>query len=239
MKPRGFSATMAHRDPEADGVDLFPTPPWGARAGAEVVRRLDPAPAASVWECACGAGHMAHGLKDYFARVIATDRYPWRVAPRDGAAGFRADYLYDFLGDPMEPPEADWIFTNPPFAHAEAFVAAALQRARRGVAMLCRLAFLESQGREPLLYGALPVTVIAPFIDRLPMHQGRWDPQGSTAGSYSWFVWLQPWVRRPAWAAASGPLVVPILTGSKGRLSRPEDLAFAGPVERLGERAAP
>jgi hypothetical protein len=231
--PRGFSATMAHRDPVSDGVDLFPTPPWGFRAGAEVVRQLDAAPA-SAWECACGAGHGAHGLADYFARVMATDRYAWRVAPREEATDWRAHQLFDFLGDPDPMPDADWIITNPPFAHAEAFVDAALHRARRGVAMLCRLAFLETQGREPLLYGARRVTVIAPFIERLCMKKGRWDPKGSTAGSYAWFIWLQPWVRRPPWCSPWGPQVVPILTGSKFRLSRPEDLAFAGLVERVG-----
>ncbi len=231
---RGFSSTMAHRVSDAWEPDLFPTPPWGARAGAELIRQLDPE-AEDVWECACGAGHMAHGLADYFQVVYATDKHPWRVRPREGATGWRAGELYDFLGGSDLQITADWIVTNPPFGPAEAFVQAALLRARRGVAMLLRLGFLESAGREQLLYGARRCTVVAPFIERLPMHKNRYLPAGSTAGAYAWFIWLQPWVRRPVWVSAWGPQLVPVMSGSKKRLFQESDHAFAGWVEPIPE----
>ena len=51
------SATpRSRRDTSRDGVlDYFPTPPWAARAGGELIRRLDP-PARTCWEPACGDG---------------------------------------------------------------------------------------------------------------------------------------------------------------------------------------
>jgi hypothetical protein len=67
--PFGGNAVMSSRVATApDELDYFPTPPWAARAGAELIKRLDPA-ARSCWEPACGQGHMAHGLADYFAEV--------------------------------------------------------------------------------------------------------------------------------------------------------------------------
>ena len=228
-------AVMAHRQPTAaDDPDFFPTPPWGARAGAELVRRLDPA-ARVVWECASGAGHMAHGLRDYFPVVRLSDAYAY-----DGEARF------DFLSDGPGPFEADWIITNPPFAPLEAFVRAAWPRARRGVAMLMRAGALESIGRYSLLYRDCPLTVFAPFSERLPMHRARWEPDGSSAAFYAWFLFCKPVLRPARFMARVGgdlyPATVPIPPGTEARLTRPSDAALFGVVDRsekAGERRRP
>ena len=212
---------MASRDPQADSVDFFPTPPWGARAGAEIIRQMDPR-ARSVWEPACGAGHMAHGLRDNFATVHASDAYLY-----DG------NVVHDFLGagpDPFGP--VDWIVTNPPFDPAEAFVRAAYARAERGVAMLLRTGCLEGQARHRLLYRDCPLTVVAPFSERLPMHKGRYSTETSTAAFYSWFIWLKPALRPQRfmvrWPDGQWrPGVRDIPPGTMKRLFRRPDLAFA------------
>ncbi len=220
----GFSSVVAHRDPAADKVDFFPTPPWGARAGGELIRRIDPL-ARSVWEPACGAGHMAHGLKDYFERVHASDAYLY-----DG------NRLFDFVegADADAPCSADWIATNPPFGHAEAFARIAYRRARRGVAMLCRLAFEETQGRHDLHHGDMPLAIKATFAERLPMVKGRYDPDVSSASSYAWFIWIKPGVKTPlarmarqVRAAEGMYLGMGIAPGAQARLTRPTDAAFA------------
>lgn len=208
LKPRDHRAVMASRRATAtDDPDFYPTPPWGARAGGELIRRLDPR-AASVWEPACGQGHMAHGLADYFETVQVSDLVPY---------GRHA--LYDFLGEAPPPFEADWIVTNPPFAGIEGFIRLAHARARRGVAMLMRAAVLESVGRHRLLFVDCPLTVFAPFCERLPMHKGRWEPEGSTAAFYAWFVWVKAGARR-----AGPPVIMPIAPGARARLTRPGDL---------------
>ncbi len=213
------TAVMAQKAPgEVDSDDpqtalyrklnFFPTPPWAARAGAELILSLDPS-AEVVWEPACGEGHMASAFEEYFTRVIASDVHPY---------GFGS--VVDFLGR-ADDIEAGWIATNPPFAIAADFLRLALARARRGVALLLRFAFLEGAERYPLLYGERPITVFAPFIERVPMSLGRWDPELSSATAYAWFIWDKE-------APASLPVIRPIGPGTRSRLWRGSDAARFG-----------
>src|SRR5207245_1311826 len=160
----------------------------------------------------------------YFPRVLATDVHDYGGPLQHGAP-------LDFLSDEAEPNAADWIVTNPPFAIADQVVRMALRRARRGVAVLCRLGFLEGAGRWPLFYGDYPLDVLAPFTDRVPMTLGGWDPAASTATAYAWFVWFQDRAR-PAWLddiramarAATGEhhiVTRAIAAGARARLTRP------------------
>jgi hypothetical protein len=42
--------------------------------------------------------------------------------------------------------------------------------------------------------------LIAPFVERVPMVKGRWDPDASTATCYAWFVWVRDTApRAPFW----------------------------------------
>ena len=132
----------------------------------------------SCLEPACGGGHMAKVLKEYFANVRASDAY---------------DYGYgevrDFLADPYPPNSVDWVITNPPFRLAEAFIQQALIVARRGVAVLVRTAFIEGVGRHKRLFRDNSPAKLAAFSERVPMLKGRLDRKATTATSYAWFVW--------------------------------------------------
>ena len=211
-RPRGHTSVMSNRDPAADDVDFFPTPPWGARAGAELVKRLDPT-ARSVWEPACGAGHLVHGLRDYFPIVRASDAYL-----------YDDNRVFDFLSGPEidVPFVADWIITNPPFAAPEDFIRKAWRRSRRGCAMLLRTNCLEGVERDRLFYEELRLTGVATFAERLPMVRGRWDPDISSASSYSWFI-FQKHLRR----APLNPPHYRIPVGTRARLTAANDEAFA------------
>lgn len=223
--PRDHRALMsAHRASPRNDPDFYPTPLWAARAGAEIIMMLDPLASRGLWwEPACGAGHMAHALQDYAPRLILSDAY--RYGPHHT--------VFDFVGD-GEPPvaEADWIVSNAPFNLVEAFVRSALKRARRGVAMLLRVASLESEGRHDLNYGEEPLTVFAPFVGRVPMHKAFWRPDGSSAAFYAWFIWLKPVLRPRRFMARVGgvlrPAVVPIAADAKARLTRPDDARLFG-----------
>lgn len=229
-RPSGFLSVMADRAPAADGeLDYFPTPPWAARAGGALIRELDPA-AVSCWEPACGAGHMAFALADYFAEVFASD-----IEPRGWGAQL------DFLGEAASAPELkrfDWIVTNPPFIDGAAFVRAGLKRARRGVAMLLRLQFIGTghgpSGRHTLFYGDTPLSVMAPFAERPAMFKGRWVPDGSTATDYAWFVWLKRGLSDPD--VSGPPRLMPIPPGTKAKLTRQADFdRFGPPGEATGQ----
>jgi hypothetical protein len=216
-RPSGFSAVMNQRattDPES--LDYFPTPPWAARAGGELIRQIDPG-AASCWEPACGERHMAHALADYFpAGVACSDIH-------DYGGGVVRDFLDPDVVPMCGMDAFDWIVTNPPFNLGEAFVRQGLKHATRGVAMLLRLNFLEGQKRFDLLFGETPISVLAPFAERVPMVKGRWDPNASTATAYAWFIWVKGW--------SSAPLLMPIAPGARARLTRASDQRFARAAE--------
>lgn len=212
-RPEGAGAVMASRangEVETDDalqalyrkLEYFPTPPWAARAGAELIRFVDPE-ARTVREPACGEGHMAAALGEYFETVHSSDIHPFGYGD-----------VADFLDEAEDGPEADWIATNPPFPTAAQFLRLGLRRARRGVALLLRLQFLEGVGRHRLLHGAEPLTVAGVFAERVPMTLGRWDPEASTATGYAWFLFMKGASPRP---------LIGIPPGTKARLTRPDD----------------
>lgn len=187
-------------------LGFFPTPPWGSRAGAEIIKRLDPL-AQSAWEPACGQGHMAEPLKEYFRFVYASDIH-----------SFGYGNVYDFLSTAEPARRVDWIVTNPPFKRAQDFLHHGLLCADRGVALLARLSWLESDDRYWDLYGddnPNRMTVLCPFIERCSMQLGSWEPELSSATSYAWFIFMKGATPLPP---------IPIRPGTKARLSRAEDI---------------
>jgi hypothetical protein len=197
---------MAQRREPPAALDYFPTPPWATRAlFTHVLSALCIEKPCNVWEPACGEGHMAAVICE-FAReaVIASDvfDYGYGVAP--------LDFLFDA---PLARP--DWIITNPPFSLACEFTLRALDLAAEGVAMLVRTQWIEGIGRYEKLFRDRPPSLYAPFVERVPMVKGRWDPNASTATAYAWFVWGKSF---------SGPSrVFWIPPGCRESLTRPDD----------------
>lgn len=194
MSQNRSTAVMAQRAEPHDSLDFFPTPPWATRALLKHV--LGPDPGESVWEPACGTGDMARPLGEYFGRVYASDVFDY--SERFEGQARVTDFLLPWAPPPhfdRHPP--DWIITNPPFRLAEQFVLRGLEVARIGVAVLVRSAFLEGGQRWRRLYRDRPPTMIAQFVERVPIFKGRLDPKGSTATAYCWLVWRPHWERRP------------------------------------------
>lgn len=209
--PNGARAIMGSRQEPDDSLDYFPTPPWATRALVEIVlpQLGAKAPLGAIWEPACGEGHMAEALGDY-GSVIATDIGEY------GYGQPRIDFLTQPCPYPKFLPPPDWIITNPPFgATAEKFVLTAIERARVGVAMFFRLQWLETNGRYERIFQPFPPALIAQFAERVPLHKGRWEPNGDTATAYLWIVWLkdQEEVTRFFW----------IPPGQREALSKPDD----------------
>jgi hypothetical protein len=234
LRPSGAGAVMAGRATEQlNELDYFPTPPWAARAGAELIRRLDPH-ACSVWEPACGEGHMAFGLESFFAQVNTSD-----IADYSPAGQFPEHQVGDFLGEgPLWAPDVDWIASNPPFVLGEAFIRRAWEKARRGVAMLLRLQFTEGGARHAMFTRDCPLALTATFSERVPMFAGRWDPGGASATAYRWFFFLKDEALEDcplgsaieaAWAEGCW-LETLIPPGTRSRLERREDLLKFGPL---------
>lgn len=208
-------------------LDYFPTPPWAARAGGEVLRRLDPH-ACYVREPACGQGHMAEPLSETF-KVDASDIHAHGY-------GRVEDFLAPRPAD-WEPGQktCHWVVTNPPFKHLAAFVERGLEDANIGVALLLRTAAVETEGRSDLMRRlSLEMT----FSERVSMRLGRWDPDHSFATTYSWFFWMHPAAEKfsplsPAIEAARAQglwlhgLIPP---GTKARLWKADDVRRFAPA---------
>jgi hypothetical protein len=172
-------AVMAQRVEPSDSADDFPTPPWATRALLEHVLGNEELSSQTCLEPACGAGHMAKVLTEYFCAVDCSDALDY---------GYGA--TRDFLLYPRAANSVDWIVTNPPFRLAEEFILRSLNIARIGVAILARTVFLESVGRYNHIFRETPPAIVAQFSERVPMLRGRLDRNGSTATGYAWFVWM-------------------------------------------------
>jgi hypothetical protein len=208
--PRGFRSVMAGRLDPPDALDFFPTPPWATRALCEHVLHGALAPL-SVWEPAAGEGHIAEVLREYFGQVRASDVF-------DYGRGYEVG---SFIGSGLDVAAAspvDWVVTNPPFNLACEFALRALSVARVGVALLVRSAWAEGADRWDRLFSPHPPTLIAQFVERVPMVKGGWDPDASSATAYSWFVWRS--------VVAGETRLTWIPPGRRSALTKPTDRAL-------------
>lgn len=172
-------AVMAQRAEAKDSLDDFPTPPWATRALMEhVIEQGGYTDGMNCLEPACGAGHMAKVLGEYFGKVTASDVHPYGYGD-----------IADFLKTLYPAGEYDWVITNPPFRLAEEFIERALPIARRGVAILARTVFIESIGRYERIFQPNAPSKVAQFSERVPMVKGRLDRKASTATGYAWMIW--------------------------------------------------
>jgi hypothetical protein len=159
----------------------------------------------TAWEPACGEGHMAEVVAEFASgQVVASDIFDY------GYGQAPVDFVND---DPLARPE--WVITNPPFNLACEFTLRALDLASDGVAMLARTTWIEGKGRYEKLFRDRPPTLYAPFVERVPMVKGRWDPAASTATSYAWFIWRK--------GASGSSRVLWIPPGCRLELARPDD----------------
>ena len=207
MSQNTSHAVMAQRSEPHDSLDFFPTPPWATRALCEFLAVGSDLKRQRAWEPACGQGHMVRPLSEYFEMVYGSDVHPY-------GSGEVADFLF-----PSDWPAFDWIITNPPFRLAEQFAQTAIERATEGVALLVRTAFLESVGRYQTLFSKLKPNAILQFTERVPMHKGRLEENGSTATAYCWIIWLC----RPHRPCAAGIPIFVWIPPCRRKLEKPSD----------------
>lgn len=137
-----------------------------------------------LWEPACGNGALVVPLRNRGFDVIATDLNDWGCPGSEGGVNFLSD-----VAERYRPHGQFGIVTNPPFGIITRFIERAVAISPY-VALLCRLAFLESEGRMHWFphVGLRRVHVIG---ERLPMmHRHGYDgPKLSNAGMcFAWFI---------------------------------------------------
>ena len=172
-----------HSAEERAGYDFYATDP---RMAEELCKHVE---LVNVWECACGAGHLAKVFERYGLLGRATD-----IVDRGyGESG--VDFLLQteqWNGD---------IVTNPPYKYAREFVEHALRLVRDGslVCMFLKLTFLEGQGRRGFFERYPPSNVIV-SVKRVQCAKNgdfaKYPPTGSAA-AYAWFIWQKGYKGEP------------------------------------------
>jgi hypothetical protein len=201
------------------GAEDFPTPPWATRAFLAHLMP-DDLSELTVWEPAANRGYMSRPLAEHFGAVIATDKF-------DYGAGFP---LIDFLDGPSPTDygmAVDWIITNPPFNAAEDFVRRALNIAEDGVAIFARASWLEGKRRYDTLFRPCPPTWFCPYVERVPIVQGRVDPGAASQMPYAWFVWQKSVTDRD-WPSVGKPTLTKWIPPSR------KDFEKEGDYDRHG-----
>lgn len=154
---------------DAEKDHFYPTPP----AGTEALLRVEKF-TGSIWEPACGEGHMSNVLSSAGYSVISTD-----LVDR-GFGEARVDFLMEHK---LLAPN---IVTNPPFKLGEQFVRKAFDLGADKIAVLCRLMWLETENRRDLFKQCGLVRVHV-FAKRLGMAKSGLADKGGMV-PYAWFV---------------------------------------------------
>ncbi len=133
-----------HTDKNREEHDYYATEPKAAELLCDLVSFHK-----TIWECACGEGHLSEVFKKRGYETITTDL----IYRGYGTGGL------DFLK--YNEPVACDIVTNPPYKYAKEFVKQALELIPNGfyVAMFLKLTFMEGKARKELFEKYPPKTI--------------------------------------------------------------------------------
>lgn len=167
-----------HSNEERQCDDYYATEPKAIYKLCEV-EKFSP----TVWECACGEGHMVKALMENGYAVVASD-----IVDRGCPNTVIADFLKTVTNHNLD------IITNPPYKYAKEFVEHALDISKDGnkVAMFLKLTFLESKSRKALFekYPPKKVWVFSERVQRAKNGDFEKYKKGvGTAVAYAWFIW--------------------------------------------------
>lgn len=159
---------------EREKNDYYATHPKAAKLLLEVEPELN-----SIWECACGEGHLAKVFDEAGKLGKATDLI-------NRGYGTVEDFL-----KLIEPYHNGDIVTNPPFKYAQEFIEHALDKVDNGrkVCMFLKVTFLESKTRKEFFKKYPPKTIYV-CSSRIPCAKnGDFEKYPSSAIAYAWYVW--------------------------------------------------
>lgn len=154
--------------------DFYPTPPYATQAllDKEIFN-------GSIWEPACGQGHMSQILISNGYQVDSSDLI-------DRNYGIQLDFL-------SSNKTYNNIITNPPFSLGLEFVLKAKQCANEKIAMLLKTQFLEGVSRYDMFQDTIfPLKCLYQFSKRLTFNQ-----KSGGMLSFAWFVWDKHYVGKP------------------------------------------
>lgn len=165
-----------HSDSERALHDYYATNPKAAQLLLEVESF-----STTIWEPACGEGHLSKVFEQAGHTVISTDLI---------YRGYGSKKSLDFLKYEGNQFDGD-IITNPPYTKGAEFVEKAIETIADGhkVAMFLKLTFLEGKKRR-IFFDKYPPRTVYVLSGRLKCAKnGDFDCVRSSAVAYAWFVW--------------------------------------------------
>jgi hypothetical protein len=165
-----------HTDKDRQNEDYYATDPVAAEWLLKLVRLSN-----SIWEPACGEGHLSKVLEQKH-KVVSTDLINRGYG--EGGIDFLAIDNLSFEGD---------IVTNPPYKYAQEFVEKALHIIPDGnkVCMFLKLQFMEGKARKQLFLSNPPHTIYVSSSRLLCAKNGDFKNTDGSAVAYAWFVWVK------------------------------------------------
>ncbi len=164
-----------HTDKDREKDDYYATEPKAAELLCDEVKFHN-----TIWEPACGQGHLSEVFKKYGYEVISSD-----LIDRGYGIGGK-DFLqcsFPFYGD---------IITNPPYKYAQEFVEHALSIVPNGyyVAMFLKLTFMEGKKRQRLFNESPPQTIFVASSRLNCAMNGDFERYPSNGAiAYAWYLW--------------------------------------------------
>lgn len=147
-----------------------------------------------VLEPCAGGGHMLKGIINHLNKrnispqIIATEIKDRQHNETD--IPILNGKEYDVLSDNYPIKEADYVIMNPPYGVVEPFTMHALEIAKKGVLSLCRLQFLEGQGRFDKIFSVCPPSDVYVYVDRICCYKnGDTSAKPASIQAYAWFYW--------------------------------------------------
>ena len=174
MANTGYMAATVNRSANTADHDYYATDP---HAVAVLLENEKFAP--SIWEPACGEGHISKVLESAGYDVYSSDLI---------YRGYGDPEPFDFLTETIENFDGD-IITNPPYINSTDFCERALDTIKLGhkVAMFLRFTFLGGQARRRFFDKYPPKTVYL-FSRRVECAKnGKFE--GKRGVDYIWVVW--------------------------------------------------
>lgn len=174
-----------HSDVEREINDFYATPYIATNALIKYLQSNYPNVSnETIWEPACGKGHISECLKSAGYDVVSTDL----INRGYGSTGDE----YDFLSDNVTATGMHTI-TNPPYKYAQEFVEKAIDIMEDGklCCMLMKLTFLEGKKRYDMFQKYPPKHLLV-FSNRINCaHGGDFEKESALGGAvaYGWYIW--------------------------------------------------
>lgn len=174
-----------HSDIEREINDFYATPDIATNALIKYLQTNYPNVSnETIWEPACGKGHISECLKSSGYDVVSTDLI-------NRGYGVTGDE-YDFLSDNVTATGMH-IITNPPYKYAQEFVEKSMDIIQddRLCCMLMKLTFLEGKKRYEM-FKKYPPKHLLVFSNRINCaHGGDFEKESALGGAvaYGWYIW--------------------------------------------------